>query len=163
MTPPSGDPRKPANPPQAPRPVSRPAPRSPELGERDPVDHIDRVRVHAADRRQLLAAAFLVMLDGSEPGRFYAIFEGVNSIGKASNPENSVQIPSDKFVSRCHAELEYRAADGAVFLLRDLGSSNGTYLNDDPRRVCPEEDVALLPGDVVRIGRTRLRFMPIFP
>jgi two-component system response regulator FlrC len=47
-------------------------------------------------------------------------------------------------ISRQHAEM-YR--QGLLSLLRDLGSTNGTYLNG--QRV---EEAPVLPGDVVRVG-----------
>jgi pSer/pThr/pTyr-binding forkhead associated (FHA) protein len=55
----------------------------------------------------------------------------------------------DSTVSRRHAELD---ATGAGFEVRDLGSSNGTYVND--ARV---ERAALNAGDVVRFGKVRFR------
>jgi pSer/pThr/pTyr-binding forkhead associated (FHA) protein len=55
----------------------------------------------------------------------------------------------DTYVSQHHARLSAR--DGAVFV-EDLGSTNGTYLND--RRV--QAAVEVRPGDVVRVGKTVL-------
>jgi hypothetical protein len=57
---------------------------------------------------------------------------------------------SDDSVSRAHAEL--RRADGS-WLLRDLGSMNGTWING--RRVIGEAPVH--PGDVVLFGRVGFR------
>jgi transcriptional regulator with AAA-type ATPase domain len=47
-------------------------------------------------------------------------------------------------VSRVHAEV-YR--EGPIFVVRDTGSTNGTYLNG-----CPLEHGALSSGDVLRVG-----------
>ena len=55
----------------------------------------------------------------------------------------------DDTVSRRHAEL--RVVDGR-WMLRDLGSSNGTYVNG--RRVM-EAEVA--PGDYIQLGGLRIR------
>lgn len=55
----------------------------------------------------------------------------------------------DTFASAFHARLFHR--DGSWFL-EDLGSTNGTYLNQ--RRVT--EPVAVSAGDRVRIGKTLL-------
>jgi pSer/pThr/pTyr-binding forkhead associated (FHA) protein len=52
-------------------------------------------------------------------------------------------------VSRRHAEL--RAEDGR-WIVRDLGSSNGTWVNG--RRVMEAE---VRPGDVLHLGGCRLR------
>lgn len=53
----------------------------------------------------------------------------------------------DPSVSRRHAELEVRP-DG--FLARDLGSSNGTFVND--QRLQPYAPKLLRPGDRLRVG-----------
>jgi FHA domain/Domain of unknown function (DUF1707) len=58
-------------------------------------------------------------------------------------------VLADDTVSRRHAEL--RADDGR-WLLRDLGSSNGTWVNG--RRVVEAE---VRPGDVVQLGAYELR------
>lgn len=56
----------------------------------------------------------------------------------------------DPYLSRVHAKLEVRS--GRV-LIRDLGSSGGTWVNDE--RV--EGVVELHVGDVVTMGRVRIR------
>jgi hypothetical protein len=68
------------------------------------------------------------------------------TIGRASACE---LVVGDDTVSRRHAEL--RAEDGR-WLLRDLGSSNGTWVNG--RRVVEAE---VRPGDVVQLGAYELR------
>ena len=67
------------------------------------------------------------------------------SIGRHS--DNKVVV-SDTLASRFHCIVE-KTPEG--YLLRDLGSSNGTRVNG--RRV---RSVLLNPGDVVMIGKTRL-------
>jgi FHA domain len=65
--------------------------------------------------------------------------------------DNDVSIDGDEFASARHARIEPRR-DGVW--VHDLGSTNGTFVNgepvDDPRR--------LLPGDVVAVGETELRY-----
>lgn len=51
-------------------------------------------------------------------------------------------------VSRRHAELSYAAGQ---YLLRDLGSTNGTFVNE--QRLEPQRPQALKPNDTVRFGR----------
>ena len=41
--------------------------------------------------------------------------------------------------------------DGAC-VLRDLGSTNGTALNDEPAPIAPDTDVAVSDGDRIRLG-----------
>lgn len=70
------------------------------------------------------------------------------SIGRAS--DCSIPI-KDRYLSRKHAEI---IAVGASWVLKDLGSANGTYLNGS--RV--ERDEALKPGDRIRLGDTEIVF-----
>jgi pSer/pThr/pTyr-binding forkhead associated (FHA) protein len=53
-------------------------------------------------------------------------------------------------VSRRHAEV---VLDGRGYVVRDLGSNNGTFVND--QRV---DETKLNDGDVVRLGLTYLTF-----
>ena len=56
---------------------------------------------------------------------------------------------ADDTVSRRHAELR---VEEDCWVLRDLGSSNGTWVNG--RRVIEAE---VRPGDVVQLGASALR------
>ena len=58
-------------------------------------------------------------------------------------------VLGDDTVSRRHAELRY---DDGRWMLRDLGSSNGTYVNG---RFVTEAEIQ--PGDVIHLGGRRLR------
>lgn len=64
--------------------------------------------------------------------------------------ESSIEI-SDDFISRNHATIEVRGAD---YLLRDLGSMNGTFVND--LRIVEKR---LAPGDQIRIGTHIFKFL----
>lgn len=74
----------------------------------------------------------------------YPVKPGRNMIGRSR--ETGVFVP-DRSASRAHAELEYDPTADTI-LARDLGSTNGTYVNreriTEPRR--------LRHGDVIRIG-----------
>lgn len=72
----------------------------------------------------------------------------VNSLGR--HPNNTIQL-LDKIVSKEHCILELR--DGQ-FLLRDLGSLNGTFVNGE--RVRGEQ--FLRHGDEISLGSTRARY-----
>jgi pSer/pThr/pTyr-binding forkhead associated (FHA) protein len=60
-------------------------------------------------------------------------------------------VIDDQFVSHMHARILRR---GAYHFVEDLGSTNGTFLND--RRV--ERDAQLKVHDSLRIGQTTLRY-----
>jgi sigma-B regulation protein RsbU (phosphoserine phosphatase) len=70
------------------------------------------------------------------------------SIGRAS--DCSIPI-KDRYLSRKHAEI---VIHGSAWLLKDLGSANGTYLNG----VRVERDSPLVNGDRIRLGDTEILF-----
>lgn len=72
----------------------------------------------------------------------------VNSLGR--HPNNSIQL-LDKIVSKEHCIIELR---GDHYVLRDLGSLNGTFVNNE--RVRGEQ--GLKHGDEIALGATRGRF-----
>jgi len=74
---------------------------------------------------------------------------GTNSLGR--HPNNSIQL-LDKIVSKEHCIVEER--DAGRFVLRDLGSLNGTYINGE--RVRGEQ--GLRHGDEISLGMTRARY-----
>ncbi len=65
-------------------------------------------------------------------------------------------VLEDRQVSRQHAEIAFGM--GQHVQVRDLGSANGTWLND--QALPPRSPVPLQPGDVVRVGPFRLRLAP---
>lgn len=93
-------------------------------------------------------AATLTCLIGADVGRTFPLAEAQTDLGRGR--EVAVQL-RDLAVSRRHARIRYQ--EGA-FLLEDLGSPNGIYLNG--KRV--EEPSPLNEGDVLELGRTLLRF-----
>lgn len=64
---------------------------------------------------------------------------------------NDISLGRDKMVSHTHAAIE---PYGASYALRDLGSSNGTYVNGQ-RLV---GDRILRPGDEIQLGQSRLLY-----
>jgi pSer/pThr/pTyr-binding forkhead associated (FHA) protein len=82
-------------------------------------------------------------------GEDYELGSSALTIGRGG--KNDVSIEGDEFASARHARFEPRR-DGVW--LHDLGSTNGTLVNgvrvDAPRK--------LVPGDVVHVGETELRF-----
>lgn len=69
--------------------------------------------------------------------------------GRAADAKLRIQ---HERVSRRHCE--FFEQDGVVFL-RDLGSTNGTLVDDAP--VDPEVPLALAPGAVIRLGHVAVR------
>lgn len=92
------------------------------------------------------ALAFLVAEDGTK----HPLHAGTNTLGRRS--DNDVVIP-DPYVSGRHAEVIF---DGGSWYIKDKGSTNGTYLNDE--RCSPEEIKPLKDGDRLIFARLSLRF-----
>jgi diguanylate cyclase (GGDEF)-like protein len=93
-------------------------------------------------------SACLVILFGAEIGRRTTLGERDVVIGRAAQADLQIDAES---VSRTHAVLS-RNARG--YVLRDQGSTNGTFVNDQPIR-----ERMLKDGDQIRIGRAMLKFL----
>jgi pSer/pThr/pTyr-binding forkhead associated (FHA) protein len=88
----------------------------------------------------------LEIVEGSQAGRQLPL-DSVVDVGR--EPSLPLHLDEDTQVSRRHARI---ALQGGQVLVEDLGSTNGTYVNDQPINA-PR---ALNPGDKVRIGLTVL-------
>lgn len=85
----------------------------------------------------------LVCQSGPEPLELH-IAQGPVSVGRSA--DNGLQV-NDPSVSGHHCEIEVQ--DGTV-LLRDLGSTNGSFVNNKPVR-----QSLVHPGDCIRLGNIR--------
>lgn len=89
----------------------------------------------------------LTVLAGPEEGRDFSFDRIEITIGRTM--ENDVVLP-DPGISRQHLSIRDK---GGAYILKDLGSSNGTLLNG--RKVLEE---VLKSGDVITIGGAKVRF-----
>ncbi|MCI0333905.1 MAG: ATP-binding protein [Planctomycetes bacterium] len=89
----------------------------------------------------------LFVIQGRDQGTRFRLENANVTIGRGST--STVQL-HDTEVSREHAELRRR---GDVFLVRDLGSSNGTFVNG---KQIKEQELA--SGDQLQLGRTLLLY-----
>jgi hypothetical protein len=111
-----------------------------------------------ADQEQFerFAVPGLSFPDGYVERRFPLDAEQIRigrSRGQSAQPAPEIDLSGsceDPAVSRLHAILE-RQADGS-YAVRDLGSSNGTTVNDDPSPVGVDSPVRLADGDRIRLG-----------
>jgi pSer/pThr/pTyr-binding forkhead associated (FHA) protein len=99
-------------------------------------------RSDKADKKS--AARKLVVTDGAIAGTTVTLTADAVTIGRA---DDSTIVLTDDYVSTRHARLV--PAEGQ-WLLEDLGSTNGTYL--DRRRVTAPTPVPL--GTPIRVGKT---------
>lgn len=91
------------------------------------------------------APGMLIIKSGPGTGSTFLLDEPVTTVGR--HPDSGVFL-DDITVSRRHAEL---IRDENIFLVKDVGSLNGTYLNRE--RV---EESQLSDGDELQIGRFKL-------
>ena len=91
--------------------------------------------------------ALLVVLRGPNAGARFLLDSDEVSTGR--HPNSDIFL-DDVTVSRKHATFR---REGDVFLVRDVGSLNGTYVNRE--RI---DEVALRTRDEVQIGKFRLVF-----
>jgi pSer/pThr/pTyr-binding forkhead associated (FHA) protein len=96
-----------------------------------------------------LGRLVVVESDALEEGDVYAIDSTSLTIGRSG--DNDLPLGRDEFASSHHARFEPRR-DGVY--LEDTGSTNGTYVNG----IRLTTGRRLVPGDVVKIGETELRF-----
>ena len=75
----------------------------------------------------------------------------VNPTRVGRGADNEIVLDGDS-VSRRHAQFERR---GDQWTIRDMGSTNGTYCNDDQT----QDAVALRNGDRVKVGPTIFKFL----
>src|SRR6187431_101285 len=101
---------------------------------------------HLVDKSQSRVASLFV-IQGRDQGTRFHLEEAVHSIGRTHS--HSIRL-HDTEVSRNHAELVRR---GDAYQVRDLGSSNGTFVNG---RLVTERD--LISGDQVQVGRSTLLY-----
>ena len=92
--------------------------------------------------------ACLVVINGADLGKRYPLTRFSTVIGRSSKTD--VQIEEDS-ISRNHAMI---VNQGDRYLLKDLGSTNGTYVNDRPI-----DELDLRDGDLIKIGRTIFKFL----
>jgi diguanylate cyclase (GGDEF)-like protein len=92
--------------------------------------------------------ACLVVIYGMELGKKYNLDTPSLIIGRSS--KSDIQIDQES-VSRNHARI---MNSGKSILIRDLGSTNGTYVNDEL-----VDERVLRDRDLVKIGRTIFKFL----
>lgn len=103
----------------------------------------------ARERRPSGENGCLIIIYGEEIGRRIRVTTEPLVIGRS--PKCDIQVDQES-VSRDHCRIRFE--DGG-FIVRDLGSTNGTYVNDD----LVQQDGRLRHGDQLKVGRTILKFI----
>ncbi len=105
-----------------------------------------RTAHHGEPRGLEMARCSLVVLGGPERGHEAVIEGGLFRIGKSR--ENDLVL-ADETVSRAHCEIAHHSRG---YLLRDLGSTNGTLLDG-----AEVEEAWLKSGAVITVGKVELK------
>ena len=103
----------------------------------------------AAPARPRKGRAFLMVSTGEGAGTVFPVMNARVTVGRSLDAEICIE---EQAISNEHAEL---AETPAGFTLRDLGSTNGTYVNGQ-RLVAP---VVLAGGDTICMGSTTFTFV----
>jgi pSer/pThr/pTyr-binding forkhead associated (FHA) protein len=93
-------------------------------------------------------SALLVVKRGPNAGSRFLLDRDTTSAGR--HPDSDIFL-DDVTVSRRHAEFR---REGGEFVVIDVGSLNGTYVNREP-----VDQAVLAGGDEVQIGKFRLVFL----
>lgn len=112
---------------------------------------LDTQLLSLGDRKEDLISQRSCRLEikaGPDKGRKLKLTKDLVRIGKKEDCELRI---SDKTVSRNHVEI--KQVENA-YLLRDLGSTNGTYINDTQVK-----EAYLAPGDIITLGNTNIEFV----
>ncbi len=119
---------------------------NPRDSERTQVTNL--VEIEGAKPVRPVGTACVVVIYGPDLGKRLPLGTAPFEIGRSA--KNDLPIDQES-VSRHHARITF---DGQGYCLKDLQSTNGTFINDEAI-----VEGRLADGDQVRIGRSILKFM----
>lgn len=127
--------------------------------------------VHAHEKTQLMTAneevepeelGWIIVHDENAPTQTFPLKKGQNIIGRKSlsKPADIMIETQDKYMSRNHCIIEVNkasAGQGYEYIISDVGSTNGTFINaDDQNRLKEGDEVYLMDGNTIQAGRTKM-------
>jgi hypothetical protein len=92
---------------------------------------------------------WFVAMNGNQMGQDFRVLEGQQVLGSAADCDIILDEPS---VTAHHASLRHK--DGK-FVLTDLDSTNGTFINEGATTIAREE---IKDNDLIRLGKLSLKF-----
>lgn len=133
---------------------------SPKNSGREEVARTQLARGKAPSKRvdfhQDPVVGWLVVVGGSGLGAFRPIYEGNNTIGRASSQRIPIDFGDETISSEEQAYIRYDSVDRRFLLVPNLAKTNIVAVNDRK----PTGAVELTAMDVVTMGRTQLVFVP---
>jgi pSer/pThr/pTyr-binding forkhead associated (FHA) protein len=110
----------------------------------------------ATDGRQVMGRLVVRPLPGKSGGQTREVPLDGRDIAIGRSPTCDVMLEDDQLVSRRHALLRY---NGSEYTIVDLGSSNGTFLNEEETH----EETPLRDGDLIGIGEYEILYSTSAP
>lgn len=99
---------------------------------------------------------WLVVVGGPGIGQFRPIFEGNNTMGRATTNRIAIDFGDDAISGEEQAYIRYDSSDRSFLFVPNLAKTNVVSLNDKR----PTAAVELQAMDVITVGRTQLVFVP---
>ena len=99
------------------------------------------------DMEDLPSGSYIFVLEGVDKGRRFDLVDKQTFIIGREDADLALQDP---FISRRHTEIK---PDKQRWLITDLSSTNGSFLND-----VPAKGQELLDGDIIEVGYSTLMF-----
>jgi len=115
-----------------------------------------KVQVKRGEFEQDPVVGWLVVVGGAGMGSFRPIFEGNNTVGRATTQRIPLDFGDDTISSEEQAYIRYDSAARSFLFVPNLAKTNVVSINDKR----PTGAVELNQMDVITIGRTQLVFVP---
>ena len=109
-----------------------------------------KAALDASDMEAAEKPACFLVVGGELNGTIFDLLDGTTTVGR--NPDCSIPLEFQG-ISRQHFSV---VCTDAGCVVSDLGSSNGTFLNNSKIK----ESKTLIKGDTVKIGSIALKFLP---
>ncbi|MCU4652775.1 FHA domain-containing protein [Roseibacterium sp. SDUM158016] len=124
---------------------------APEL-EMDPISAV----AHRSSPEVRFPAGWIVVVDGPGRGAFFAVTMSVSSIGRGDDQAIRLNFGDPSISRQNHAAIAYDAEQNRFFL--GHGNKSNIVRRNGMPVLATEE---LFDGDVIRIGKTSLRFVAL--
>ncbi len=135
--------------------AGRPQPRSERSDGRTQLIR-GKVSLKRTDFHQDPVVGWLVVVGGPGLGAFRPVFEGNNTIGRATSQRIPLDFGDETISSEEQAYLRYDSVDRTFLLVPNLSKTNIVAVNDKK----PTGATELQPMDLITMGRTQLAFVP---
>jgi two-component system cell cycle response regulator len=127
-------------------------PSSDDVGDKTAVIQGDQETLNRELQKAKEQEACLIIIRGTPQGHRYFLTLPAMTLGRDSSADITV---SDQGISRKHAMI---SKEGSKIFITDLGSSNGTFVND--KKIAQGEKLALAKEDMIKLGNSIFKFLP---